>query len=458
MTVFVKIKATAGGMAVSLNALLGVALMASPALAAPAAAETEEAPAEATEAPAEAAAEEPAPAPEEKVVLEETPAPEAKPEPPKPPLIAVYGIIKPEIIVAKGAETFGRAILVAPTAASNPIADPNYEHAALSFQIQQTRFGIKIGEGGPLSGRLEIDFVDSTFSLSSPIQAARPRLRLAYATYKPGPQHTIMVGQNWDIFSPVNPLTMNMVGASFQAGNSAFLRPQVAYTYGTGQGIEIAGAIGLRAQNTGTTLANLEYGLVPSFAVQAGYRMGKTWFGISGIISAEQTQLEPNRVYASTFAGNLFANWVATDWLTLLGEMYIGKNTNALGLLTLGSGATVTDAGGHVSANIKFAQMHSLWVLAGVAGVLNPGALPIGYTPATTVDPITPAARLGIGGITSNVNLRATYVLTPMEGLQFYVEPFIFLTRHKLNAADDPTGELASRVAPGAQIGSKYTF
>ena len=418
-----------------------------PAAEAPAEADVPTAEADAQPAPAEPAAEEPE--------AEPTPPPPA-PEPPKPeqPLFKAYGIIKPEFIVANGVETFGKTTMVAPTAAAHPISDPNHDRWAMSFQLQQTRVGLKVGEGLDVQGRLEIDFVDPAFSQSSPIQGTRPRLRLAYLTYKPGAAHTIMFGQNWDIFSPLNPLTMNLVGASFQAGNSAFLRPQLAYTYGKGEGIELSAAIGLRGQNTGPALNLLEYGLVPSFALQAGYRLGKSWFGGSVIFSSERTSLEPSE-YNVAVAGNLFASLPLTDWLSLVMEGYIGRNTNALGLLTLGSGITVTDAGGFLSANFKFAKIHGVWVTVGGAGVLNPNELAVGYTPATAE---APAARVGIGGMIHNVNLRATYLITPKPGLDFYIEPFLFLTKHKLDVADDPTGDLENQTAGGGQLGAKYTF
>jgi hypothetical protein len=263
-----------------------------------------------------------------------------------------------------------------------------------------------------------------------------------------------MFGQNWDIFSPLNPLTMNLVGASFQAGNSGFLRPQLAYTYGKGEGVEISAALGLRGQNTGPALNLLEYGLVPSFALQAGYRMGKTWLGGSVIFTSEMTSQTP-REYNIAVAGNLFANVMLTDWLTLVMEGYIGRNSNALGLLTLGSGTTVTDAGGFVSVNFKFAKIHGVWVTVGGAAVLNPDQLALGYTPATAE---APAARVGIGGMIHNVNLRATYLITPKPGLDFYVEPFLFITKHKLDAVDDPDGDLANQAAGGGQLGARYTF
>jgi len=394
----------------------------------------------------------------------EPPAPEtaeAKPAPPNPPLVQVYGIIKPELIVGKSVETFGRAMMVAPTAAAHPIADPNYAQMALSFQLQQSRVGIKINDGNPVSGRIEIDFIDDAFSHSSPIQGAGLRLRLAYVTYKPSAGHTLMLGQNWDVFSPLNALTMNMVGNSYQAGNVAFLRPQFAYTYGTGQGIEVTAAVGLRSQNTTASINALEVGLIPTFALQIGSRKGKTWFGLSGIIGAEQANPPPDRTYNATFAGNLFGNFAVSEALTLVTEAYIGQNSQALGLLSLGTGANVVDVGGFVSGNWKFAKMHAVWLTLGASGVLNPADLPLGYTPAVAATPTTPAvaaARVGIGGMEVNANLRATYVLSPLDGLQFYVEPYLFLTRHKLAAAEDPTGELANRAAFGAQIGTRYTF
>jgi len=407
----------------------------------------------AAEAPAEPAAE-PAPAPE--------PPPEVKPEPPKPPLFVAYGFIKPEIIVGQTVETFGKAIMVAPTAAAHPIADPMYGEAALSFQLQQSRVGLKINDGGPVSGRLEIDFIDDGFSHSTPIQGAGVRLRLAYITYKPGAGHTFMLGQNWDIFSPLNAQTMNVVGNSYQAGNSAFLRPQVAYTYGTGQGLEVTGAIGIRSQNTTAAINSIELGIIPTFALNVGVRKGKNWFGVSGIVGAEETTAPPARSYNGAFAANLFGTFLLSEKFTLIAEAYVGQNTNALGLLTLGTGGAVLDAGGFVSGNWKFAKMSSLLFTAGLAGVLNPADLAVGYTPA--VAPVPPAtvgtaaARVGIGGMESNVNLRATYVLSPLEGLQFYLEPYLFLTKHKLNAADDPTGSLSQRVAFGTQIGTRYNF
>lgn len=392
----------------------------------------------------------------------EVPAPAVQPPPVAPPpspatgfTVRVYGVIRPELIMSTGVETFGKSTLAAPTAAAHPIANPLYEEWVNSFQLQQSRFGLRIGEGTPLEGRAEVDFIDPAFAQSSPIQGTRLRLRLAYITYAPAVDHKLTVGQNWDIFSPLNPATMNMVGVAYQAGNSGFIRPQVIYTYGSGDGIEVSGAIGMQRQNTGPAFDTLEYGLVPTFAVQVGYRQAKNWFGVSAIGSSQMTQLPTASEYAGTYAANAFASFGVSEALALGIEAYVGKNGNALGLLTLGSGTEVWDAGGYVSANFKLAPMHALWLVAGGAFVLNTDDLALGYTPATVE---APAARLGIGGIESNINLRAAYVLSPLTGLEFYLEPFAFITRHKLAAIDDPDDSLASRTAFGASLGSRFSF
>lgn len=430
-------------------------------------------------APAEAVAEEekaeapPAPVPEDKAEPAEppqappppAPVPEAKPkpEPPKAPLFQVYGILKPEVIVSKGVETYGKAMMVAPTAAAHPIADPNFAEVATSFQLQQSRLGLKINDGGPVSGRLEIDFIDDSFSHSSPIQGAGLRLRLAYVTYKPGVAHTLQVGQAWDIFSPLKPQTMNMVGLFFESGNSAFLRPQVVYTYGKGQGLEVSAATGLRAQNVTQALNAVELGMLPTFAVQVGWRKDKNWLGVSGIIGAEEAAPPPNRAYNVAAAANVFANIQMNDKMSVILEGYVGQNTAALGLITLGSGAKVIDVGGFMSASFKLdKKLQTLWFTVGAAGVLNPTELAIGYNPAVPATATTPAVAASRSttsvGIEGNANIRATYIISPLEGLQFYAEPFLFLTRHKLLNTDDPTGVLANRVAPGLQIGTRYDF
>lgn len=370
------------------------------------------------------------------------------------PSIRVSGIFKPEMTYSNGVETFGKLTLVAPTAASHPLVDPLNDEFRQSFQLQQSRFSLHVGEGSRAEGHVEVDFVDPAFAKSSPIQGASPRLRTAYVKFKIQPGHNLTVGQAWDIFSPLNPSMMNMVAVSYQSGNSAFLRPQVIYDY-TGGPWEVAAAVGMQRQNTGPSVNNVEYALTPSFALRVSHRVGKAWYGFSAIGSSQVTQAPPSAQFASTYALNVFAAMPVSPSLSLKIEAYGGQNTGALGLLTLGSGTDIKDAGGFVSAAYKMDAKNQIWLLGSGAYVLNPEDVAVGYT-ETGLD--TPPSRRGISGIESNYQVRATYVHTPTKGLEMYIEPFLYLTRHKLLQADDPSDSEADRTGYGTAIGTRYRF
>ncbi len=373
-----------------------------------------------------------------------------------PPLVRPYGIIKAEYIVGNGIETFGRATFTAPTAAAHPIVNPNHDEFASSIQLQQSRFGMWIGEGRDLTGRVEVDFVDPAFAQSSPIQGTRLRLRLAYITYQLGGGSSLTMGQTWDIFSPLNPASMNMVGVSFMAGNSAFLRPQLIYTYSDG-GLQFSAALGTQSQNNSNVFNRIEYALIPTVAVQLGYKEGKTWVGVSAIGSNQLTTLPPaDKEYDSTYSVNAFASVGLSPSLSLSAEAYYGKNGNALGLLTLGSGVDTKDVGGYVSAVFNLSPKQSLWLLAGGAFVLDADDIPLGY--ALSADGLS-ATRSGISGVESNIAVRGTYVAKPVKGLELYLEPYLFLTKHKLDAADEMSFDVeGSRTGFGTQIGSRFRF
>jgi hypothetical protein len=295
--------------------------------------------------------------------------------------------------------------------------------------------------------------VDADFNRSSPIQGATIRVRLAYMEYQLAEHHMLAAGQQWDIFSPLNPSMMNMVGVAFQAGNSAFLRPQFAYHY-TGGPVEVSAAIGSRGQNNSPSVNNLEYGMIPTFALRLAYRSGKTWAGVSAIGSTQLTQLSP-RESKPTYAVNAFASLPVGEMVSLNLEGYYGKSTGALGLLTLGNGANldIQDAGAWVSAAVTLAPEHSLWLTAGGALVLDADDVSPGFTAGAAAG--DPATRVGINGIERNIALRATYVHTPRKGIEFFLEPFMFMTKHQLDAANSSDED---QTAFGTAFGTRLKF
>ncbi|AUX33052.1 MULTISPECIES: hypothetical protein [Sorangium] len=404
------------------------------------------------------------PAPAEAAV-EPRPAPPPPVEPKKPedkPLVRVYGIVKPTVVVGNGLESFGNPNYSAPTAAANPVflADP--DAVGLSFQAAQTRFGVTAGEGTPVKGQFEVDFID--FGKSSPAQAMSLRVRQAFVEWSPAEGHKLTLGQLWDLFSPLNTHTYNLVGALFQSGNSGFVRHQLSYVATLGS-VEVGAALGLVSQNVTAILNNVEYSRTPTFALRAGYRAEKAaWVGASVIATSLAFDANlPTEERKLAIGGNLFAE-VTSGPLNLRAEAYGGQNLANLGLLTLGQGNRATDVaevGGWVSGKLTF-DKHALHLIAGAAVVPSADDMLLGYTPGTPATegaPATPAARVGGNGpgIERNVTVRAGYAFSPMKGLSLVLEPSLMLTRHKL----DPAAEVdkgADRVGWAVEAGGLYQF
>lgn len=414
--------------------------------------------------PPEAAPAEPAPASVPQAVVEPSPAPPPPPveekKPDDKPLVRVYGIVKPTIVVGNGLESFGSPNYVAPTAAVNPLflADP--DAVGLSFQAQQTRVGVAVGEGSPVKAQIEVDFVD--FAKSSPAQATSLRVRQAFMEWSPADGHKLTLGQLWDMFSPLNTHTYNLVGALFQSGNSGFMRHQLMYVASLGS-VEVGAALGLVGQNVTAILNNVEYSRTPTVALRAGYRAEKTaWVGASLIGTRLTFDANlPTEEGRMAYGGNLFAE-VTSGPLNVRAEAYGGQNLANLGLLTLAQGYRTNDVaevGGWVSGKLSL-DKHAVHLVAGAAVVTSVDDMLLGYTPgapATGEAPGTAPARAGGNGpgIERNVTLRAGYAYAPLKGLSIVLEPSLMLTRHKLDPAAQQD---ADRVGWGVEAGGLYQF
>jgi hypothetical protein len=101
---------------------------------------------------------------------------------------------------------------------------------AVGFTAQHTRIGLKdSGATGDITmgGLIELDF----FVIAANANA-KPRMRLAYAWCKPLAGLEIKAGQQWDLFSPLNPTTNNTNANLWYDGNYGFRRPQLTLQYG----------------------------------------------------------------------------------------------------------------------------------------------------------------------------------------------------------------------------------
>lgn len=137
--------------------------------------------------------------------------------------IKPYGFIKGDMVYATaGVKSFAfDGSLGAPQQATG------VEESAMGFTAQHTRLGLKgsVGEKVKVGGVVEIDFFTNSF-----ITNANPRLRLGYASITHG-GFEVRMGQQWDLFSPLNPNTNNTNGNLWFAGNKGFRRAQMLFMY-----------------------------------------------------------------------------------------------------------------------------------------------------------------------------------------------------------------------------------
>jgi hypothetical protein len=110
-----------------------------------------------------------------------------------------------------------------------------------NLTAMHSRFGLKWG-GPALDNGWKADavFEFDLFDGGSQNQM-KLRNRLAAFTLSKD-RHSVLVGQHWDIFSPLGPTTLMTNGYLWQTGNLGFRRAQARYTY-KGDFFEYAGSI-----------------------------------------------------------------------------------------------------------------------------------------------------------------------------------------------------------------------
>lgn len=382
-------------------------------------------------------------------------------------VVRFYGFVNTNIIVSSGAvESFNQPNAVAITAAGNPILSNEPDAARYTFQAAQTRVGLWANEKGSLRGHVEIDFVD--FTKATPTVASLPRLRIAIAEYAFAQGHTIALGQDWDLHSPLNTHTINMVGNFFLAGNTGFMRQQLRYIY-SGPQVELGAALGFPGVNVTAKDAALELGSLPSLAVRAAYKIGKGKVGVSAIGAAvpfgRGTPQERRPLSFSTVA---YAELFPTPDTNVRAEVNFGRNSANLGsLLTLAYGtvaADVREVGGWLSVRQGLAKHHGVYGIVGTEHVLNPSDLPPAYAyPATppadgSLPAFSTATLAGTGpGIVTNTAVRLGYEFKPVTTTSIVLEGFGYRTRHQLQAIDEARANPVRHVY-GVETGFLLSF
>jgi hypothetical protein len=101
---------------------------------------------------------------------------------------------------------------------------------ALAIDARRSRFGlnvsgpeIPVAGGLDSGGRVEVDFLGEFVTENQ----AQARIRHVYLELK-NERHRILVGQTWDVISPLNPHTLNF-SVGWMGGNIGFRRAQFRY-------------------------------------------------------------------------------------------------------------------------------------------------------------------------------------------------------------------------------------
>ena len=370
--------------------------------------------------------------------------------------LTAYGFIKASAMYStQGLASYNNINMSAPTsAAANPSSRPQDKTSRLGIQTQQTRFGMNMKKGDNLSAKFEFDLID--FSKSSPTTQMVPRVRIAAVTYAIDSNQKIVIGQDWDMFSPVTSYTFDYVGLFFNAGNTGFMRQQLQYLNTQGEW-EFGGALGLAGNNPGVQDSNLETAKSPSYAARASRKIGpKGRTGISAIYARlKYDQANVTTDNNSTHDSYGFNAFYENVWekFEMKAEAYYGQNMNNIGTLAIGKGNARNDVkeyGAMVTGYYRLIDRHALFGGTGIARVDNQTSLP-NYAIGTST--VGTNGIISAPGIRGNWLTRIGWDFRVTEDLSWMAEVSRYETQNKLSAT-----HMQNNIAYGLETGIQLRF
>ncbi len=248
------------------------------------------------------------------------------------PEIELYGFIKADAVLSSNDMGGGNNGIAQYSATRRSATGGDDRESQLS--AQDTRLGLKfkapdLDNGGKLTGQFEMDFAGTATSTLASSFAGNyvPRLRLAFVNLD-FDKWAVNAGQNWDIFAPLNPSTLNP-GILYRGGNLGTRHPQVTLInkWGEVPGGKLTTKIGLVDGDDSLS----EDSGVPAAAAYVGYDtkiLGvKSCFGLGGLfgrLNLPGKGTGNRNVYATTAGVTL----TFTDWLSLKSEGFGGVGLN----------------------------------------------------------------------------------------------------------------------------------
>jgi len=186
-----------------------------------------------------------------------------------------------------------------------------------NLTAMHSRFGLKwagpqMNYGYKVGGVFEIDLFDGDSNNQMDL-----RTRLAAFTLSNGTS-TYMFGQHWDLFSPLNVMTLATNGNFWQTGNLGFRRAQARYTY-QGEKWSFAGSVNDPSTGGGTSDVDS-----PLLQGRVGFNWEGAKFGLSGTWGQDETTVPTTD--ADIYGISADAVIPIGDKMKIQGEAATGEN------------------------------------------------------------------------------------------------------------------------------------
>ena len=186
-----------------------------------------------------------------------------------------------------------------------------------NLTAMQSRFGLKwsgpqMNYGFKLAGVFELDLFDDSSNNQMDL-----RTRLAAFTLSDG-TNTLLFGQHWDLFSPLNVTTLMTNGNFWQTGNLGFRRAQARYTW-QGETWSFAGSVNDPSTGGGTSDVDS-----PLLQGRVGLNFGGAKFGVSGTWGQDESTVPSTDADIWGLSGDVV--FPLSKELKIQGEIATGEN------------------------------------------------------------------------------------------------------------------------------------
>jgi hypothetical protein len=272
------------------------------------------------------------------------PAPAAPKEPPATKSvwsnldIQLYGYIKGDASYDTSRTTAGNYVMYVDSEATRDNDDE------FNMTANQTRLGFNINgpasETMKASGKVEFDLFGNYASENK----AKLQMRHAYMTLLwPKADLSLIIGQTWDVVSPLNPNTLNY-SVLWDVGNTGYRRPQIRLT----KGLSLSEKVALKFEGAIARTIGRSAPADPS-VVESGEDEGfptvqgrvsvsfpfvgpkPTVVGLSGHRGREEYDIDAAGTNEDFESQGVFfdASMPVTKWLTLQGELFSGRDLDS---------------------------------------------------------------------------------------------------------------------------------